>query len=69
MVLGGRWVVDVPVVPGVGLEPLGPELTELLGELEGPEFGLGLGLGLGEGPEELELGLELELGFCLSARC
>lgn len=61
MVLGGRWVVDVPVVPGVGVGALGPELTELLGELDG--------LGLGEGLEELELGLELELGFCLSARC
>lgn len=56
MVLGGRWVVDVPVVPGVGVEALGPEL---LGELDG--------LGLGEELEELEV--ELELGFCLSARC
>lgn len=55
MVLGGR-LVDVPVVPEVGVEELGPEL---LGELDGLE--------LGEGLEELEL--ELELGFCLSASC
>lgn len=55
MVLGGR-LVEVPVVPEVGVEALGPEL---LGELDGLE--------LEEGLEGLEL--ELELGFCLSARC
>lgn len=55
MVLGGR-LVEVPVLPEVGVEALGPEL---LGELDGLELEEGLG----------ELELELEVGFCLSARC